>query len=376
MSQKILTAENSWEQLNAYIKEHSTDTVFLVCDASLPFLALNDYFASAEERLGRRIVYFNDFQPNPLYESVRAGVYHFNESHAQMILAVGGGSAMDVAKCIKLYANMDPGQNYLDQLIVPNDIPFLAIPTTAGTGSEATRYAVIYYKGEKQSISHVSCIPDTVLMDPGVLKTLPEYQKKSTMLDALCHATESFWSVNSTDDSKVDSIAAIRGILANMEGYLANTDEGNAGMLEASHRAGKAINVTQTTAGHAMCYKLTSLFRIAHGHAAALCDAALFPYMIAHTDRCIDARGEAYLKETFMQIAYAYDCRTPEEAAEKLRSIVYDRLQMPVPQNVTEEDIRILTTSVNPVRLKNHPIRLDEETIDRLYRQILSGEKK
>ena len=68
-------------------------------------------------------------------------------------------------------------------------------------------------------------------LDPGVLKTLPEYQKKSTMLDALCHATESFWSVNSTDDSKVDSIAAIRGILANMEGYLANTDEGNAGML-------------------------------------------------------------------------------------------------------------------------------------------------
>ena len=374
MEQKILTAEGDYGQLDAYILEHSIDTVFLVCDASLPFLKLNAYFESVPERLGRKVVKFSGFEPNPLYESVQAGVFDYLASGAQMIIAVGGGSAMDVAKCIKLYSNMDTDRNFLEQAVVPNSVPFLAIPTTAGTGSEATRYAVIYYRGEKQSVSDYSCIPDTVLMDPGVLKTLPEYQKKATMLDALCHATESYWSIHSTEGSKVDSIRAIRGILDNMDGYLANTDEGNAGMLKAAHTAGKAINVTQTTAGHAMCYKLTSLFRIAHGHAAALCDAVLFPYMIGQIGRCIDSRGEAYLKETFQELALAYGCQTPEEAAEKLRSIVFDTLKMPVPGPVTDEEYEILKNSVNPVRLKNHPIRLDTKTIDRLYHEILKGE--
>lgn len=94
-----------------------------------------------------------------------------------LIIAVGGGSAMDVAKCIKLYAYMDPGINYLEQKIVPNDIPLLAVPTTAGTGSEATRYAVVYYKGEKQSVCDESCIPSAVLMDASVLKTRPLSEK-------------------------------------------------------------------------------------------------------------------------------------------------------------------------------------------------------
>lgn len=109
-------------------------------------------------------------------------------------------------------------------------------------------------------------------MDASVLKTLPDYQKKATMCDALCHAIESFWSVNSTDKSKEYSMAAIQNVMKHMDGYLANTDEGNAGMLLAANTAGKAINITQTTAGHAMCYKLTSMFSSAHGHAAILCD--------------------------------------------------------------------------------------------------------
>ena len=82
------------------------------------------------------------------------------------------------------------------------DIPFLAMPTTAGTGSEATRYAVIYYDGKKQSVTHDSVVPDVAILEPKVLKTLPLYQKKCTMMDALCQGIESWWSMNSTDESK------------------------------------------------------------------------------------------------------------------------------------------------------------------------------
>lgn len=292
-------------------------------------------------------------------------------------MAVGGGSALDVAKCIKLFSNMAGNGAYgdfLKQKIVPNQIPFLAMPTTAGTGSEATRYAVIYYNGSKQSVTHKSSIPDTVLMDSSVLKTLPLYQKKATMMDAFCHALESFWSVNSTEESKVYSKKAIEMVLTHMGGYLANTDEGNAGMLLAANVAGKAINITQTTAGHAMCYKITSLFGVAHGHAAILCDRKLFPEMICNTKTCIDPRGEAYLKETISDISQAMGCNTAEESVAKLEDI-FVKLELEVPQ-ATEEQFEILKTSVNPVRLKNHPVELTEDTIDMLYHQILKRSEK
>ena len=246
------------------------------------------------------------------------------------------------------------------------------MPTTSGTGSEATRFAVIYFDGAKQSVSDYSCIPGTVLMDASVLKTLPEYQKKATMMDALCHAIESFWSVNSTEESKEYSRAAIRGVIANMDGYLLNTDEGNAGMLLAANTAGKAINITQTTAGHAMCYKITSLFGCAHGHAAALCDRVLYPWMLENTDKCIDPRGEEYLKRTLDEIGQAMGCEEAKDGSKKLEDI-FDSLGLEVP-TATVEQFDILKNSVNPVRLKNHPITLNVNTIDALYHEILNGE--
>ena len=366
--QKILHATNNYRQLDEFLVKKGIKKVFLVCDSSIGFLNINDYFLGLKSRMGVEVVRFDKFTPNPLYEQVYNGVEAFISSHSDMIIAVGGGSAMDVAKCVKLYANMDKKINYLEQEIVPNNFELLAIPTTAGTGSESTRYAVIYYNGEKQSVSDYSCIPQTVLMDPSVLKTLPEYQKKATMLDAFCHAIESFWSVNSTDESKKYSKEAIQKILEYIDGYFANDEKANEEMLYAANIAGKAINITQTTAGHAMCYKLTSLYGIAHGHAAALCIKALWPYMLDNTDKCIDTRGKGYLNDMFLEMAEAFDCIDCYEAYYKFKSIL-DKLNLSVP--VLKEDIAILSNSVNPVRLKNNPIGLDKEIIMLLYKKIL-----
>lgn len=357
---------NTYEELDKWVDGRRK--ILLVCDASLQFLKIREYFDDRAEK----IIKFTNFQPNPLYESVVEGVKVFRNEKCDSIIAVGGGSAMDVAKCIKLYSNLSgDGEKgaWLKKETIPNDIPFLAIPTTAGTGSEATRYAVIYYEGAKQSITSESFIPETVLMDASVLKTLPLYQKKATMCDALCHAIESFWSVNSTEESKEYSRAAIQGVLENMDGYLANTEKGNARMLMAAHTAGKAINITQTTAGHAMCYKITSLFGSAHGHAAILCDRVLYLWMVENTDKCIDPRGEGYLKKTLDEIGQAMDCNDAKSGSEKLEEI-FKSLEFDIPK-ATEEQYAELNTSVNPVRLKNHPITLDAETIDMLYHEVL-----
>ena len=372
MEQKIITANGSYDRLDPWFA--GLRKVLLVCDPFITGQSINAYLESLSGRLGVGLVRFTDFAPNPEYESVVKGVELFRREGCDAIVAVGGGSAMDVAKCVKAYHSMDgDGADgaWLDRPIPDTGVPFLAMPTTAGTGSEATRYAVVYYDGKKQSVTAESFIPDTVLLDAGILKTLPEYQKKATMCDALCHGIESFWSVNSTPESREYSRQAIEGVLAHMEGYLANTDEGRAGMLIAANMAGKAINITQTTAGHAMCYKITSLFRCAHGHAAILCDRVLYPWMLKNTGRCIDPRGEAYLRETLDDIGHALGCQDGSAGAEKLLQIFRD-LDLAVP-TATAAQLEELKRSVNPVRLKNHPIALDGQTIDGLYHFILNG---
>lgn len=377
MDQNIITAKDNYKELDLWIERNGCKNILLVCDGSIAFMdGFNKYLEEIAEK-GTGLTDFRDFCPNPLYESVVKGVELFRAEKCDGIIAVGGGSAMDVAKCIKLYASL-PGTGeegaWLRAEIEPNTIPFLAMPTTAGTGSEATRYAVIYYNDAKQSVTSDSFIPETVLMDPNALRTLPLYQKKATMMDALCHAIESFWSVNSTEESKVYSRAAIRGVLENMDGYLANTEEGNSGMLQAAHTAGKAINITQTTAGHAMCYKITSLFGAAHGHAAILCDRVLYPWMVENTAGCIDPRGEEYLRTTLDEIGQSLGCADAKEGAARLNDI-FESLAFAVPA-ASDEQFAILRESVNPVRLKNHPIALDADTIDTLYHNVLNGERK
>ena len=369
MEQEIIRAGKNYRGLEAWIRKNCPGKLLLVCGRSIRFQTeLNAFF----ESLGGKVIRFSEFQPNPRYESVTAGVSLFRKENCCAVIGVGGGSAMDVAKCIKLFAEMEgdgADGGFLKQTIVPNRIPFLAVPTTAGTGSEATRYAVIYYNGEKQSVTQESGIPGAVLMDPACLRALPLYQKKATMLDALCHAVESFWSVNSMEESKQFSRSAVRGVLEHMDGYLANTDEGNSGMLLAANLAGKAINITQTTAGHAMCYKITTLFGTSHGHAAALCCRELFPHMTAHTELCIDPRGAAYLKDTLDELGRLLGGTDAESGALRFAAI-FDGMELEVP-STSDEQFAVLKRSVNPVRLKNHPVRLDEETIDSLYRRIL-----
>ncbi len=369
MKQQILSPSEHYTSLDEYFALTAPRRILLVCGNSINLLRLGAYFSTLKERMGIDVVRFSDYTPNPTYASVVAGVETYRREECDMVVAVGGGSAMDLAKCIKMYATMPDSPDYLLQAIVPNDIPFLAVPTTAGTGSEATRFAVIVYEGRKQSVADVSCIPTAVLIDPTVLDTLPMYHRKATMLDALSHAIESYWAVASTRESKAFAHEAIRMVVDNMDAYLKNTPEGNARMLEAANTAGRAINITQTTAGHAMSYSLTIRYGTAHGHAVALCLTVLWPHMLSHTHLCTDPRGADYLRSTLSDIATAMGCSSAEEAVARFLSIYRD-MRLPNP-TIPEEDFPILASSVNPTRLKNHPVGLSAEELNALYRQII-----
>ena len=349
--------------------------VFVVCDSSFPFLNIKDDI----ENMGYPHVMFSDFTPNPLYEQVCKGIDLFQITKCDSILAVGGGSAIDVAKCIKLAVLAKEGNDAIIPPLVsqrlPIDgtkIPFIAIPTTAGTGSESTHNAVMYYEGAKQTVTNDGVLPDYAILEPSVLKTLPLYQKKCTMMDALCQGIESWWSVNSTEESYEYSRKTIELIMANWRKYIfENDDNAAAQIMLAANYGGRAINNTQTTAAHAMSYKITSLYRLPHGHAVAVCLPEIWTYMLGHMDKCLDSRGSDYLSEIFEEIAHAMSANTIQDAINCFR-IIMDEMQMqnPVSEN-REQDLKTLVTSVNPVRLKNNPVELDEETIWYLYQTII-----
>lgn len=260
---------------------------------------------------------------------------------------------------------------YLNQEYKDSGIPHLAIPTTAGTGSESTRYAVCYYEGVKQSVTHESIIPDYVVLEPEFLKTLPVYQKKATLLDALCQGIESLWSVNSTDESKEFSLSAVSGILTNIDTYFNNDETALANISIAANTAGKAINITQTTAAHAMSYKVTSLYGLAHGHAAAVCLPYVWEYMINNSDKCIDPRGAEYLEGVFSTLDGLFGAATHQEGVNAFFALL-NKMEMPFPQLKCETDLDVLAKSVNPVRLKNNPVQLSEDAIRTLYSDIFA----
>lgn len=358
---------NGIYHLSETLKE--SKKALLVCDSSFPFLNIKENI----EGIALPYTIFDDFTPNPLYEDVCKGIKLFNAKECDTIIAVGGGSSIDVAKCIKLYCKMSNDRLYLEQEYKDTGVKLIAIPTTAGTGSESTRYAVIYYDGKKQSVTHESIIPDVAILEPKVLKTLPLYQKKCTMMDALCQGIESWWSVNSTDESKEYSKIAVETIIKWWKEYIfENTDESAWHIMEAANYAGRAICITQTTAPHAFSYKITSLYGIPHGHAVAICLPVIWIYMLKHLEKCIDTRGQKYLQRVFYNIAEAMGCKTPIAAISTYCQMM-QQMQMKSSLSIKGDEVVELSSSVNPIRLKNNPVELDLSTIYDLYDKLVQS---
>ena len=256
----------------------SFDELLSQLGASRPLVVTNPHFATSYvPRLMKGAPaydVFTGFDANPTYEQVLEGVRLFRERGCDALVSVGGGSAIDIAKCIKLFAPMDTdgiSPRFVELPRAYSPLPHIAIPSTAGTGSESTHFAVMYVDGIKNSISHPCLQPDVAILDASLLVSLPDYQKKATLLDALCQAIESYWSVKSSPTSRTYARVAIPLVVNNYEAYLAGSLNASEKMMRAANLAGKAINLTTTTAAHAMSYKITSLYGAAHGHAVALC---------------------------------------------------------------------------------------------------------
>lgn len=361
--------------LQEILKEINCTKLFCVIDSSYPFLTIKDDI----DLLDVCMVKFSDFTPNPFYDDVCKGIDLFKTEKCDAILAVGGGSSIDVAKCIKLavlakegHASVIPPLVSNSLLIDGSRIPFIAIPTTAGTGSESTHNAVMYFQGAKQTITNDGILPDYAILEPSVLTTLPIYQKKCTMLDALCQSIESWWSVNSTEESKMYSKKGVELIIKYWKSYIfENDNEAAAKIMIASNYAGRAINISATTAAHAMSYMITSLYKLPHGHAVAICLPEVWKYMLTNLDNSIETRGKAYILDVFQQISTGMGVNNPTEAITLYKNIMKE-MEMKNPVSMKrEEELDMLSKSVNQMRLKNNPIFINSSIAKELYSLII-----
>jgi alcohol dehydrogenase class IV len=215
-------------------------------------------------------------------------------------------------------------------------------------------------------------MPDYVIMEPRLLETLPDYQKKSTLLDALSQCIESIWSIKSNSKSREHAKTGIQLILENLSAYVAGDNSANKNMMHAANHSGKAINISQTTAAHAMSYKLTSLYKISHGHSVALCLPQVWQFYISGAGGgSVPTDASEHITESLAIIAGLFNVKNSEQALARYNSIVSD-FGLIAPRLHNHQEIEVLTNSVDPQRMSNSPLPLSKEDIRRMYLKILS----
>lgn len=336
---------------------------FLCCSGSFKRTKAFEYLKNNYD-----LTVWDKVRPNPRFEDMVSASQLFKKNNCDFMIGAGGGSVLDSAKMIKLLITND-AKIALTEPMQDNDIGFFAIPTTSGTGSEATRYSIFYVnENEKYSITHSDFLPDYIMLDAEFLKTVPPYQRKCTCLDALCHAVESYWNVKSTAESKAYAKTAIEIFVNSKDSYMNNEDAGNYGMLMASYLAGKAIDITSTTSAHAMCYNITINCHTAHGHSVSANLKEIWKYMNKHNEIVNDSRGREYVLKTLDELGILLGGKNSADGAEIFESL-YNEFQLDTPA-ADEALVNNFADSVNPARLLNNPTTLSEDDVLKIYRKV------
>jgi alcohol dehydrogenase class IV len=233
----------------------------------------------------------------------------------------------------------------------------------------------VYVDGEKYSLAHPSMRPAAAIIDPELTYSMPARVTAATGLDALCQATESLWAVGSTEQSRQHAAEAIRLSMEHLEAAVRRPNpEDRRGMCLAAHRAGQAIDVSKTTAAHALAYALTTDYRLPHGMAAALSLPPLLEFNAAVTDDdCADPRGPEHVRGMLGRIVELMECPTPFHAARRL-TVLLESIDAPATLSevgiATEPERLRLASRVNAERLSNNPRRLAQADVERLLASI------
>jgi alcohol dehydrogenase class IV len=336
----IFLGNHSTEKLKTLIENKNITRIYLVTNKnSFVSSGVSDHiFQHLVNCEYRR---YKDFSVNPKFEEIEYGVKEVNEFKPELIVGVGGGSAMDMAKLI--FHSIDD-----------SSIELMCIPTTSGSGSEATQFAVYYKDGKKESLDDPKILPKYVIVDGYLTENLPKKITAYTGIDAIAQAMESFWSVSATSESKMIALKSLEYTVPTIYNAVNNpTLEDREKMAIGSFYAGQAINITRTTAPHAFSYYLTSKYDYPHGHAVGL----VIPFFILENSKYSDltplfdifgVSSVIHLKEKFQVIMESVG----------LENDLY---------KIVKDDMDNFLDAVNIDRLKNNPAQLNKEEFRKLF---------
>ena len=321
---------------------------------------------------------FCDFEVNPNINDVITGVKIIKKFQPDLVVAIGGGSVIDIAKLINIFSvhvNTEKEiYNFVNKSssVTSQGLPLVAIPTTSGTGSEATHFAVVYIENKKYSFAHEYVLPNYAIIDSTLSYSNPHYVKACSALDALSQAIESFWAVGSTEESRGYSRKAIKLILDSIELAVNKNDKKSMDrMAIAANFAGKAINISKTTAAHAISYPITKYLDIPHGHAVALTLGKFFVINSQYSKNILnDKRGIGYFDDIIKEINTLFECSDSVMSCTRWYELLNNLgLNNNLKSIYREKDIdyELISNDINLERLNNNPVKIESNQIEELF---------
>ena len=275
-AKKIVFGCGSFSGLVGQVRDMRAKRPFLAMDGNLAALGMRDRVLDLFEREGMKPVLYDRVQPEPPLEQADEGAGLALKGKCDIVIGIGGGSAMDVAKAVAVVAaHGAQAKDFLGLNRVPGPgIPTIMVPTTAGTGSEVTFTAVFVRHDlqKKEGMNSVFMYPDLALLDPEVTLSLPPQPTAASGMDALCHAIESYTSVIASPASEMFSLEAVRLIAENLRTCVHNGKdlEAREGQLLGSLYAGIGLANAGVGAAHSLSYPLGGKYGISHGVANTL----------------------------------------------------------------------------------------------------------
>jgi len=378
MSQVEFHGNGSIQNLKTILEQEKPKSILLVTGrASFESCGLQAALDSL--LIDYNVKRFFEFSANPKIEEAEEGIALFRREGFDLVIAAGGGSAMDMGKIIAHIGPQDGApEEYIkkEREFSNRHVPVIAIPTTAGTGSEATHFAVVYIGKKKYSLSEQSVLPEYAIVDPQFTYNTPQYIGAATYMDALGQAIEAYWSVRATSESQEYSKRAIELLWsAGIEGIVHRDKKAFDAIMKGANLAGKAIHIAMTTACHAMAYPMTSYFGISHGHAVGLTLGATLVHnsKVGEGD-CNDSRGVAYVIKTVDDLCFLLGEKSPEGVAQKMTSVMQQlglktQLSQLGVRGATDREI-IVENGFAPERMKNNPRDITREQMRDLLSQI------
>ena len=374
---RIVAGPDSIEQIAEIVKDYGASRVLIISDKGVARAGLIERPKALLEAAGIAVTILDDTPPEPEVEQANAIFAAAKNSACEMVIGIGGGSAMDVAKLVAVLLNNDVTlRELLDKApIQRRGLPTLMIPTTAGTGSETTPNSIVLVPEDELKVGIVSpkLLPDCVILDPKMTLGLPPAITASTGMDALCHAIECYTSKKGNPFSEMIALKAISLISRSIRrAFDTGTDiDARHDMLLGAMYGGMCIATSSTTAVHALAYPLGGKYRIAHG----VSNAILLPFVM----RFNAIGNEDKFRDVAVAMGLDVDPADSKTATEKFIEAIFELnrdLQIPSDLkrwNITEADLETLVEGAAKVTrlLDNNPRPMDKDDIRDIYTQLI-----